>query len=740
MDDLDRKHTTMARLSRDSNDSTSSIDSSTITTQENRRHVNREFDQDFINLDHIKDLARALAQDPYSGSEAGSEHISIASPLPTPRRMGRRKKPVTSFSRDKDTIGTPKGISYTLLRFPLMIGIGTIIVIELVLYIGLRQVVRAWESLFSWRGKRRRLRTKLRAAESYEEWCQAAEALDNYMGKDSWKESAPFGYYDYRLIQKVVRHLRLYRANAEHDVEAATNLKDVLYACLKQNFAGIENAKLYSNTYLGTKKLVEEYVDEVTRSIEALAKNKHISLEDKRLGFKLYSKNYGRTAFCLSGGAGFGYYHLGVIRELLDRRLLPPIITGTSAGALMGAIVCTRTDEELRQVLVPELANKIKFVHDSLVAHIVRYATTGAFFDSDHWCRLALWFCRGSLTFKEAYERTGRVFNVSVVPHDPHSPPKLLNYITAPNCVIWSAIMASAAIPGILNPMVLLQKTPRSNHLIPYDYGHKFKDGSLRTDIPTQTLYNSFGVNYTIVSQVNPHIHLFFYANQGSPGRPVTHRWGKGWRGGFLASAVEQFLKLDLTKWLKVLRDLDLLPKIMDQDWSYIWLQKFDGSVTILPKTNLLDWIHIVSNPTEERMKHAMDVGRARTWPNISMISNRLRIENAINRGRRLVRRQNKQDQKPLQQQKRASTMAMSDDASGSNDEITFLAGRRASMPDGSGLLQEKEWHKEENRRRKFLAQFTDRREIIGDREIVTQEAESQAYAYNSDEDDESVI
>ena len=53
-------------------------------------------------------------------------------------------------------------------------------------------------------------------------------------------------------------------------------------------------------------------------------------------------------------------------------------------------------------------------------------------------------------------------------------------------------------------------------------------------------------------------------------------------RGGFLASAVEQFLKLDLTKWLKVLRDLDLLPKIMDQDWSYIWLQKFDGSVTIL--------------------------------------------------------------------------------------------------------------------------------------------------------------
>lgn len=82
------------------------------------------------------------------------------------------------------------------------------------------------------------------------------------MGKDIWKESAPYGYYDYRLIEKVIRHLRSYRENANNSYESAANLKDVLYACLKQNFAGIENSKLYSNSYLGTKKLVEEYVDE----------------------------------------------------------------------------------------------------------------------------------------------------------------------------------------------------------------------------------------------------------------------------------------------------------------------------------------------------------------------------------------------------------------------------------------------------------------------------------------------
>lgn len=33
----------------------------------------------------------------------------------------------------------------------------------------------------------------------------------------------------------------------------------------------------------------------------------------------------------------------------------------------------------------------------------------------------AMFFTRGSLTFKEAYERTGRALNVSVVPSDRHS-------------------------------------------------------------------------------------------------------------------------------------------------------------------------------------------------------------------------------------------------------------------------------------------------------------------------------
>lgn len=63
----------------------------------------------------------------------------------------------------------------------------------------------------------------------------------------------------------------------------------------------------------------------------------------------------------------------------------------------------------------------------------------------------------------------------------------MLNYITAPDTVIWSALLASAAVPGILNPVVLMQKL-KDGSLVPWNWGSRFKDGSLRVDIPTQAL------------------------------------------------------------------------------------------------------------------------------------------------------------------------------------------------------------------------------------------------------------
>lgn len=148
---------------------------------------------------------------------------------------------------------------------------------------------------------------------------------------------------------------------------------------------------------------------------------------------------------------------------------------------------------------------------------------------------------------------------------------------------------------------------------------------SARVDIPVQALNLYFNgssnliflldkdadllsVTNPVVSQVNPHVHLFFFASRGSAGKPVAHRKGKGkickplslvcninseyykgWRGNFLLSAGEQWLKHELTKNFKVIRDLELLPQLLGQDWSSVFLQRFEGAITYV-NSNHFRW------------------------------------------------------------------------------------------------------------------------------------------------------
>lgn len=38
----------------------------------------------------------------------------------------------------------------------------------------------------------------------------------------------------------------------------------------------------------------------------------------------------------------------------------------------------------------------------------------------------------------------------------------------------------------------------------------------------------------------------------------------------------------------QVIRDLELMPQLLGSDWSSVFLQRFAGSVTILPKSRIL--------------------------------------------------------------------------------------------------------------------------------------------------------
>ncbi len=163
-------------------------------------------------------------------------------------------------------------------------------------------------------------------------------------------------------------------------------------------------------------------MDVVEKGVTTLVNTNKLPFEEKRALFKSMHTNYGRTALCLSGGATFAYYHFGVVKALLDAGLLPQVITGTSGGALVAAFVATRTDEELKKLLVPALAKRITACRDPISVWLPRWWKTGARFDTLDWAQRCSWFSRGSMTFREAYERTGRILNVSCIPADPHSP------------------------------------------------------------------------------------------------------------------------------------------------------------------------------------------------------------------------------------------------------------------------------------------------------------------------------
>ncbi|EAW08237.1 patatin-like phospholipase domain-containing protein [Aspergillus clavatus NRRL 1] len=591
-----------------------------------------DYDTQFIKPDELHQFEKAL------NAPAAAPLVAINDWRPINQRVRKNRR--TKPRRSKDE--TREGVLYTVLKWPFLFIVFAWITVLGIAYALTRLYIFLYEQCVTWRGKRERLRRELSVQTNYRDWLTAAQALDTHLGNQKWKETDEYAYYDHLTINKVVAQLKQARKAAESEVHngrsgvsdlpAVEDLCALLEACVKNNFAGVENPRLYSESYSGTKDLVQEYIDEVQACMQLILDSKQIPAEEKYQHFKHLDTNFGRTALCLSGGATFAYYHFGVIRALLDNDVLPEIITGTSGGALVAALVATRTDEELKQLLVPALAYRIRACHEGFTTWVWRWWRTGARFDTVDWARQCSWFCRGSTTFREAYERTGRILNVSCVPSDPHSPTILANYLTSPDCVIWSAVLASAAVPGILNPVVLMTKK-RDGTLAPYSFGHKWKDGSLRTDIPIKALNLHFNVNFTIVSQVNPHINLFFFSSRGTVGRPVTHRKGRGWRGGFLGSAIEQYIKLDMNKWLRVLRHLELLPRPLGQDWSEIWLQKFSGTITIWPKSIPSDFYHILSDPSPERLARMLHVGKQSAFPKIQFIKNRLKIENTIMQG-----------------------------------------------------------------------------------------------------------
>lgn len=362
-----------------------------------------DFDQDFLDSKDIDAFAKALDTPESSVVVALNDWKPVRQRVLRRRRApSRRKRP--RRSRDE----TREGFVYAILKWPLLLLIMSWIVSLAFFYLVTRLYIWAYERLVTWRGERQRLRRQLRSMTSYEAWKTAATELDAYLGNEQWKQTDNYAYYDFTSVMKVKEQLRATRFKALDEEkgdsaglgEAVQHLQSLVEACVKNNFVGVENPKLYSETYYGTKHLAQDFVDELHASLSFLLQSFSLSQLEKSALSKHLHTNFGKTALCLSGGASFAWYHFGVVKALLDASLLPDVITGTSGGALVAALVATRTNDELSKILVPALAVHIDACEESFLIWGPRWWRTGARFDSLAWARKCSWFCRGSTTFR----------------------------------------------------------------------------------------------------------------------------------------------------------------------------------------------------------------------------------------------------------------------------------------------------------------------------------------------------
>ena len=179
-------------------------------------------------------------------------------------------------------------------------------------------------------GAERKLQKAVARAGSYEEWREAAEALDRQRGHDKWRQRDQSTQYDYVSIRLRLDRLRSLRAR--HDNRG---LLFTLNEGIHGNMGGMGKSSLYERALTGTKNLVVDYVEEIVDALELLASDKveDISFEEKLDFFRRAHHCFGRTALMMSGAGSLLFFHVGVVKAIASQGLLPDILSGSSGGA-----------------------------------------------------------------------------------------------------------------------------------------------------------------------------------------------------------------------------------------------------------------------------------------------------------------------------------------------------------------------------------------------------------------------
>jgi len=459
----------------------------------------------------------------------------------------------------------------------------------------------------------KRLQADMDAAESYEEWKAAAIAHDKASGVMRWVESDESKHFDYVSIRRRLKRLRKLR-KAKDNAGVLFALNEGIHG----NIDGMGRRALYGKAKFGTKKLITEYVDEVTSALEMLASDvaADIPLDERLDLFRRAHHCYGSSALMMSGAGSLLFFHIGAVKAMWLESILPNILSGSSGGAIVGSIVSTQSDEDLEEMFDPEnLVHEIER-DQGILRHLTILKPEVATADD---VREALERMIPDLTFQEALQRTGRHLNISIAAAEKHQTSRLLNSITTPNVYVREAVRASAAVPGFFPPVALAAKNFKGERQA-YLPSRKWVDGSLSDDLPAKRLSRIYGVNHFIVSQVNPHVFPFVSDTRRETGLVSTVKNVSG-------RTAREWLNAGATLFEKPLSWNPTINRLTNVGLSII-NQDYVGDINILPDTRVFNPLKLLAHRSVEEIVELIDMGERATWPKMEMI----RIQTKISR------------------------------------------------------------------------------------------------------------
>ena len=456
-----------------------------------------------------------------------------------------------------------------------------------------------------------RLRRALGAAVTYDEWLQVATELDELTGGAAWRQQDTSRYYDASALRQSLERLQRLRRGPD-PMALAEHLHDSLHRHLNE----VTDPELHGRSLVGTKRLVERYFDAVVDALDHLCDGDIPVPHAQRLAiFEREAHAVGRSALLLSGGASLGLFHIGVIRALHQAALLPRVVSGASTGSMIAGGLCTRTEAELETVLAAPSEHVYTRVFRALRPSDARQQRVVM---SQEQLLVAIKANMHDLTFREAWERTGRALCISVSPTRARQKPRLLCHLTAPDVLATSASLASCAIPGMFPPSSLLQR--KGADVREYVPGERWIDGTIATDLPTERLARLLNVNHTIVSQTNAHLIPFTDARSRTGVVPTVTDL-------VASSAYTQALQI-----LAVARRRAPTPRIRRAlDWTLgAAHQRFTGDITLHPSVSPWNYGIILRNASPAALRRLVLQGEQATWPQLHVIAAQTRIARTL--------------------------------------------------------------------------------------------------------------